>query len=61
MNGTMKLSTFSKYTLLFVYFYEENKYFGWNLTPQSDSELITDLLFILLVAILFKKETLSTK
>ena len=49
----MQLNTLSKYMILFLYFYQENKYYGWNLTPQSDSELLADLLFLVLVAILF--------
>ena len=42
-----------KYTILIFYFIIENSYFGWNITAQSDAEIISDLLFCILFAILY--------
>jgi len=39
-----------------MYFVIQNSYFGWNPLPESDVELITDLMFLILVAILFNKD-----
>ncbi len=33
------------------FFIKQNKYFGWNLTPQSDAELIADGITLVLVAL----------
>ena len=45
-----------KYTILIFYFIIENSYFGWNITAQSDAEIISDLLFIILFSILFSRD-----
>jgi len=37
--------------LFIAYFRLQNNYFGWNLTPQSDAELITDGIHILLLVL----------
>lgn len=33
-----------------IFFYEQNKYFGWNGWPQSNAELICDGITLLLLA-----------
>lgn len=33
------------------FFIKQNKYFGWNLEPQSDAELIADGITLLLVSL----------
>lgn len=38
---------------------DQNAYFGWNLTPKSDAELISDLMilgFSLIAAVIISKE-----
>jgi hypothetical protein len=37
-----------------VFFFEQNKYFGWNATPKSDAELIADGITFLLLALSVK-------
>lgn len=37
--------------LAFYWYYWQNKYFGWNRTPHSELELISDGLFFLLLAL----------
>jgi hypothetical protein len=39
------------FVLAAVNFYHQNKYFGWNRTPQSDAELIADGITMLLLAL----------
>ena len=34
-------------------FVHQNNYFGWNAKPQSDAELIADLITILIFALAF--------
>lgn len=44
---------FLLYAMLVWYGWEENKYFGWNAFPQSQTELITDgiscIMFVLVL------------
>jgi hypothetical protein len=45
----------SVFFLAFMFSIVANSYYGWNLMPQSDAELITDGIFLLLVALSFKR------
>ncbi len=33
------------------FFIKQNKYFGWNVNPQSDAELIADGIVLLLISL----------
>ena len=46
--------------LAYSYFKSQNDYFHWNAHPQSDTELITDGIWILLVMLAFWPENKST-
>ena len=39
--------------LAFLFFMQQNQYFGWNKQPQSDTELIADGITYLLIALAF--------
>jgi hypothetical protein len=45
----------SKFTniflLAFLYWFIENNFFGWNMFPQSEAELIADGIVMLILAI----------
>lgn len=38
----MRLHVVALWTVAFGFFWEQNRYFGWNRLPQSDAELIAD-------------------
>ena len=46
---TFLMSRLFRILLAFSYFYSQNNYFGWNPKPMSDTELITDGIWVLLV------------
>jgi hypothetical protein len=35
-----------------AFYYEQNKYFGWNTGPRSDTELIADGITLILFALM---------
>lgn len=41
------------FLMAFLFFFEQNQYFGWNTEPQSDAEMIADGITYLLVALSF--------
>ena len=45
----MKFWTIFLFALFFAW--EQNSYFGWNMTPKSDAELMADGITLLLLAL----------
>ena len=46
--------------LWWMYFKSQNDYFNWNMKPQSDAELITDGIWVLLLMLALWPENKST-
>jgi hypothetical protein len=43
-----------RWWIAFLFYVEQNSYFGWNAMPKSDAELIADGITLLLTALAFK-------
>lgn len=43
----------SMFVLAILAFIHQNNYFGWNAKPQSDAEIVADLITILIFALSF--------
>jgi hypothetical protein len=47
---------YSRLIIAIMFFVSQNNYFGWNLKPMSDMELLTDGIALLLLSLAFAKE-----
>jgi len=48
---------FWAFTAILWYSWEQNEYFGWNMFPQSQAELIADGINVLMWVLLFLSKT----